>query len=409
MTEFEFFEIIKQNGGQAYLTGGAVRDIIRGVSPNDRDYVITGMTETQLMQLFPKAEKVGRGFPVYLIKIGDDRCEVSLARSERKVSKGYCGFDVKYTPDITIEEDLYRRDTTMNAIGYIVPKNSFIDPFKGIQDIQHRMIRAVSPHFKEDPVRALRVARQVAQLDFKVSDDTISLMEECAGELIDEPSERIVKETELALKTLHPSKYFQCLHKAKLLHVIYPEIADLIGQTQPVVFHPEGDAFEHTMKVIDEVAKHECNIETRFAALMHDIGKSKTPKSMLPHHYGHEFIGIEIFLRMQKRMKFPKRWCKSALFVIKEHMRANRLVRPMKIARLLLNIQSNPVGIDGFRTIIKADNNLKLADYLENAEIYIEEMKKINGSDAPENLTGASIGEWVFEKQVQTVKQQMER
>lgn len=403
MIEKEFLNRIKEKGGTAYLVGGAVRDMIMSRASNDRDYVITGFTEEKLFSLFPGSRRVGKSFPVYLIEISGEKCEVSLARRESKQGHGYNGFSVSFTPDITIEEDLFRRDTTMNAIAYNPLTEEYVDPYDGCEDIQKKLVRAVSEHFTEDPVRALRAARQAAQFGFDIERTTLAYMKECKEELKAEPSERIVAETARALSCTRPSGFFRNLERAGLLEVIYPSLHRLMGKIQPPEYHPEGDAFEHTMRVLDEVALATERPEVRFAALMHDIGKSVTPEEELPHHYGHEKKGLSVLSEINSVMRFPSLWMDCAEFVIKEHMRANRLEKASKITELVVALSKHPIGAEGFISIVRADNNSTLADYLEYYGLYLSAVNSVSTSDIPEALTGAEIGRWLSERKTEAV------
>ena len=189
MTEAAFVEHIRSAGARVFRVGGCVRDLFRGVPAKDVDYVLTGMTEEQLCALFPRAEKIGRSFPVYHVRVDGVRREVSFARRERKTGMGYRGFAVAYDPSVTIGEDLYRRDTTMNAMALELPTEELFDPYGGRADISAGVIRAVSPHFTDDPVRALRAARQAAEFGFAVEEGTLRYMNACAAELKNEPTE----------------------------------------------------------------------------------------------------------------------------------------------------------------------------------------------------------------------------
>lgn len=394
MTELEFAKKIDELGGKAYLVGGAVRDKFRGVVPHDRDYCITGVEEKNFAEAFPDAVKFGKSFPVYSVDIDEAYCEVAFARTERKVGTGYRGFDVLFSPNVTIEQDLFRRDTTINAMAIELSSGKLIDPFGGREDVINKKIRAVSEHFTDDPVRALRAARQSAQFGFEICAETIETMRLCGDELAREPTERIFDELETALKTDKPSIFFRSLERADLLEITFPEIAQLRGKIQPEVFHPEGDAYEHTLKILDDVAKVNPKPIIRFAALAHDFGKGTTPQEMLPHHYLHEHRGIEVLNQMNQRMTLPSDWKKSAAFVIREHMRAPRLKRAGKIVDLLLSLNALKLGIKDFCDIINLDNN-GLPCYLKHALEIIDELLKIGGKDAPPELKGSAIGQWI--------------
>jgi len=399
MTEFDFAKKIFELGGRAYLVGGAVRDKFRGVPAHDRDYCVTGVDEKIFSAAFPDAAKFGKSFPVYSVEIDGEFCEVAFARTERKVGTGYRGFEILFAPDVTIEQDLFRRDTTINAMAIEILTGELVDPFGGRADVLGKKIRAVSEHFTDDPVRALRAARQSAQFGFEICPQTIAAMKSCGTELSAEPAERIFDELETALATDRPSIFFRSLQRADLLEIIFPEIFQLRGKIHPAAFHPEGDAYEHTLAIVDAVAAANPKPVVRFAALMHDIGKGLTPPEMLPHHYQHEQRGLVVLNEMNRRIHLPSDWKKSAAFVIREHMRAPQLSKPGKIVSLLLNLNSLKISVEDFCDIIRADNH-GLPFYLERAREIIGELLKIRGKDAPPDLTGKAVGQWIFDERV---------
>ncbi len=401
MTEIDFAKKIAALGGSVYLVGGAVRDKIRQVKAHDRDYCICGLAEDIFAENFPDALKFGKRFPVYSVEIGGVMCEVAFARTETKISAGYKGFSVNFEPSVTIEEDLFRRDTTINAMAINLLTGALIDPFGGKADIHSGIIRAVSRHFTEDPVRALRAARQAAQFNFDITPQTLSAMNACRTELSTEPRERIFAELVHALNTPVPSKFFRSLELANLLEVTFPEIANLRGKIQSKTFHPEGDAYEHSLQILDAVSEVNPKPEIRFAALMHDIGKGLTPQEMLPHHYEHERRGLEVFQQICKSLPVPNDWKKITAFVIKEHMRAPMFAKAGKITAFLMRLHSSKISVADFNDIIRADNH-GLPEYLERAEFFIAEFLKINGNDAPINLKGPEIGNWIFEQRIKT-------
>ena len=403
MKEMEFVTRCSSCGARVFIVGGYVRDAIRGAKPKDKDYVVSGMREDDFVRLFPDAEKVGKSFPVYLVLIDGEKCEVAFARRERKCGTGYRGFRVEFSPVVTIEDDLFRRDTTMNAIAVALPSHERIDPYGGADDIAHHIIRPVSEHFTDDPVRALRAARQRAELGFELLPETIEAMKLCRDEIAAEPSERIMNELTRALKTMRPSLFFRALRAADLLDVTFPEIFALIGKTQPTAFHPEGDAFEHTMLVVDDVASKTDDIMTRFSALVHDIGKGVTPASMLPHHYGHDKNGGAVLMKWNERMTLPREWVKAASFVIREHMRAPRLTKSGKIVRLLLDVERSPLTFDAFNAIIMADNK-SLPIYLAHANDILPRLHEVSGNDAPEGVKGQAVGAWLIGEQAKIYK-----
>ncbi|MEG1798867.1 MAG: HD domain-containing protein [Synergistaceae bacterium] len=404
MDEKTFFQKVSDAGGSAYLVGGAVRDMYLGSSPNDKDYVVCGLDEKSFKSAFPSAFCVGKSFPVYLLRIEGVMCEVAFARKERKCGAGYRGFSVDFAPDVAIEEDLYRRDTTMNAMAFDAISGNIIDPYGGRADISDGIIRAVSEHFSEDPVRALRAARQSAQFCFSVEERTLSLMHGCCGELLHEPSERILGETEKAIAASKPSLYFRVMNEAGLLEPIFPWIHKLIGKTQPPEYHPEGDAFEHTMIVLDYVAIRTERCEVRFAALMHDIGKGETPADILPHHYGHECKGLDVLAEMNRRFRFRRLWYRCAEFAIREHMRPSKLSRPAKIVDLLNMLKSHPIGCDGFSLIVAADNGGEKAEFLAEYDLYMSVISDADMIPIPDDVEPSARHEWRRQREIEAVR-----
>ncbi|MBR2179597.1 MAG: HD domain-containing protein [Selenomonadaceae bacterium] len=407
MKESTFIDRINHIGGKVYLVGGAVRDRFRGVAAHDKDYCIVGVTEADFKSALPEAFKVGNSFPVYKVNIDDIFCEVAFARRERKVGSGYRGFDTTYDPNVTIEDDLYRRDTTINAIAIELPNGELIDPYNGIEDIADKKIRIISKHFVDDPVRALRAARQSAQFQFDITDDTILAMNQCSIELANEPNERVFNELNLALQTEKPSIFFRSLERAGLLEIIFPELHQMIGKIQPTEFHPEGDAFEHSMNIVDEVANVNRNTIVRFAALVHDLGKGTTPQCMLPHHYGHDTRGLEVLNEWRRRVTFPKDWIKAAKFVIERHMHAPLYKKPGKIVDLIIKIPSSGLSFNDFNDIILADHR-SLPYYLEYSNQIYKELLKVNGRDCPENLKGEHIGQWIRAERIKALRKYSE-
>lgn len=404
MREEEFVKAVEGAGGTVYLVGGWVRDHLRGATPRDKDFVITGLEREAFAELFPAASLIGHAFPVYLVEIDGVRSEVSFARRERKSGHGYRGFAVDFGAEVTIEDDLFRRDTRINSMAYRLPAMELIDPYSGRSDLAHCVIRATSHHFSEDPVRALRAARQAAELGFVIEDGTRTLMADCATELEEEPTERIVHELSRALAAPQPSLFFEALAHASLLESVFPEIFALKGKTQPPQYHPEGDAYCHTMQIVDVVARKTQTIEARFAALVHDIGKGKTPEEMLPHHYGHEQRGLLVLDAWNKRMTLPKSWLMAARFVIKEHMRAPLLKKTGKIADLLLAVEKSGLSFADFRRIICADHGT-LPYYLVHGEELLRKMLQVRGTEAPPELRGADVGKWLREERVRRLAQ----
>lgn len=411
MLEAEFVARVEEFGGRAFVVGGWVRDFLRGEKPEDKDYVVTGFDLRRFRNVFPEGILIGRAFPVFLLPIdaddgkGERHCEVALARRESKSGSGYRGFSAEADRFITIEEDLYRRDLTVNSLAMDLHSGRVVDLYGGRADIEAGVLRPVSERFGEDPVRALRAARFAAKLGYRPAPELVDAMEKCRSELKEEPGERILGELKKALATDRPSLFFRLLHSAGLLEATFPEIHALIGKTQPEVYHPEGDAFEHVMLIVDEVAGRTENITARFAALCHDLGKGVTPLEMLPHHYGHEVRGLEVLAGWNRRVTLPAVWRKAAKFIISQHMRAPRLSRAPKICNLLLMMKAveAELSVSDIKIIIGADNK-GLPPYLEHAEEIIAAMGKISGNDVPANLAGRQIGEWVNNQRLAVCK-----
>jgi len=304
---------------RSYYVGGAVRDSLLGIPASDVDIVLEKPTEEDLSKLSEKLELVGKGFPVFLMKIGNETFELAVARKERKTGKGYMGFTVYTSPDITIRDDLIRRDLTMNAMAVPVKDISrLVDPFNGKKDLERGIIRHVSEAFAEDPLRVFRAARFASQFGFRVHPKTIELMKRLKDELKYLAPERIQMETDKAFKkSERPSVYFRVLLEADALGEWFPEIERMIGIPQPPQYHPEGDVFEHTMIAIDNAKillsselvefgpKETLNI--MWSVLFHDVGKILTPPEEWPSHHEHERRGLELVDELSKRYRFTRR------------------------------------------------------------------------------------------------------
>lgn len=262
---------------KSYLVGGAVRDTLLGLPVKDRDWVVVGATPQEMLDA--GYQQVGRDFPVFLHP--QSREEYALARTERKSGSGYTGFTCYAAPDVTLEQDLLRRDLTVNALAQD-ENGTIIDPFNGQQDLRQRILRHVSPAFNEDPLRVLRVARfaaRYAHLSFRIADETMTLMRDMteAGELAHLTPERVWKETESALRTRNPQVYFQVLRDCGALKVLFPEIDALFGVPAPAKWHPEIDTGIHTLMTVSMAAMLSPEVDVRFATLCHDLGKGLTP------------------------------------------------------------------------------------------------------------------------------------
>jgi len=285
------------HGLDYYLVGGAVRDLVRGKDPKDRDYVVLDAThDTMCDRGF---QRIGTQFPVYLHATTKE--EYALARVERKSGAGHTAFDFS-TENVTLEQDLSRRDLTMNAMA-MAPDGKIIDPFGGQKDLTAGVLRHVGPAFADDPLRVLRVARFAAQMDFQVAPETAALGAKLARSGL--TPERVAGELRKALAGDKPSRFFTALDEMDALKRLFPEVAALKGQTQPVKHHAEGDAYVHTMLVLDVSSK---DALTRFCALAHDLGKGLTPADLLPKHHGHEEKGAPIAEALARRLKLPNQF-----------------------------------------------------------------------------------------------------
>lgn len=286
---------------KTYLVGGAVRDGLLNLPIKDRDWVVTGTTPEAM--LAAGYQQVGRDFPVFLHP--KTREEYALARTERKSGQGYTGFITKFAPDVTLEQDLQRRDLTINAIAQDSDGN-IIDPFNGRHDIQQRLLRHVSAAFNEDPLRVLRVARfaaRFAHLNFRIADETMALMQHMAasGELAHLTAERVWKETESALQSPNPQVFFQVLRDCNALAVLFPEIDKLFGVPAPAKWHPEIDTGVHTLMTLAIAAQLSPEVDIRFATLCHDVGKALTPPEKWPSHHGHGLAGVPVVEQLCQR------------------------------------------------------------------------------------------------------------
>lgn len=350
---------IKQAGGNLYLVGGAVRDELLGKTIHDEDYCVTGITAEQFQKLFPEAHIRGKAFAVFDI----DGKEFAMARTESKQGTGHKEFEIKTDPKITIEEDLSRRDITINAIAKDVLTGEIVDPFNGREDLKNKIIRATTKHFKEDPLRVYRVARFSAQLGFDVENETINQMMKLKSELNSLSSERVFTELRKALATEKPSIFFEILRKANVLDVHFKEIQDLIGVEQPPKYHPEGDAYNHTMLVLDMASdltkdyEEERKLEIRFSALVHDLGKGVTPKEQYPHHYGHEDAGVDLVGKFGNNIKAPNNWIKCGKTACKEHMRGGIFykMKPSTKVDFIERVDKSLLGLDGLQIVVISD------------------------------------------------------
>jgi len=378
-----------------------------GKSAKDEDYCVTGLTTEEFEALFPNANIRGKKFAVYDI----EGKEFALARKEKKSGKGHKEFEVQTDKNITIEEDLKRRDITINSIAKDVLTNEYIDPFNGIDDIKNKIIRSTSEAFNEDPLRVYRVARFSAILEFEVEEKTLKQMNKLKSELITLSKERVFVEFKKALKADKPSIFFNILKKADVLDVHFKEIYNLIGKIQPEKYHPEGDSYNHTMIAVDVACKLTKSLEIRFSSLVHDLGKSNTPLEILPHHYGHEQRGEKLVVEFGNRIGVPKSWIKCGRIAAKEHMRGGRfnVMTPKKQVEFIENVGKSLLGLSGMEIVVMAD---KYRNGVYPQDIYFKQigencLKEINGDYIINKYNireGTKIKEKLHEERINWIK-----
>lgn len=329
---------------QIYQVGGAVRDQLLALPVQDRDWVVVGATPEEM--LARGYRQVGKDFPVFLHP--ETREEYALARTERKTGPGYKGFSFHAAPDVTLEQDLARRDLTINAMA-LDARGQLVDPYQGQADLNNRLLRHVSPAFAEDPVRILRVARfhaRFAALGFRIAAETLSLMRSMVaeGEVDALVPERVWQETQRALGEAQPRAFFQALRDCGALEPIFPELAALFGVPQRADYHPEVDTGLHTLMVLDQACQLSAEPRVRFAALLHDLGKGATPASEWPSHKGHEQRSLPLVKQLCKRLRVPNDYRDLALLVARYHGNCHRAAE-LRPATLLDTLQ----GLDAFR------------------------------------------------------------
>ena len=398
---------------QVYLVGGAVRDELLGIAVKDKDFVVVGSTPEEMIAAGFKP--VGKDFPVFLHPKTHD--EYALARTERKTAKGYKGFVVHASPEVTLEEDLARRDLTINAIA----KDStgkFIDPYNGLADIQSKTLRHVSDAFAEDPVRILRAARLSARFqDFSLAPETNQLMRQmvAAGEVDALVAERVWQELAKGLMEDKPSRMFDVLRACCALKKILPELDKLWGVPQSAQYHPEIDTGVHVMLAIDYAARQNYALAVRFATLMHDLGKGVTPAELLPQHIGHEARGIHLVKDVCKRLRVPNDCKELAQIVSKFHGKLHQVLQ-MKPSTLLsfiveLDAIRQPERFKDFLRACEADSRGRTglenhatpaADLMQKvlaAAMNVDAGAVASAYDAPEEIKAA-----VFEARLDAVK-----
>jgi len=342
-----------------YLVGGAVRDALLGLPVTERDWVVVGAKPDEMQA--KGFRPVGQDFPVFLHPKTQE--EYALARTERKSGHGYGGFTFHAAPDVSLEDDLVRRDLTINAMAQEEGGQVF-DPFNGRMDLKARLLRHVSPSFAEDPLRVLRVARFAARyhwLGFRVADDTLVLMRQLAdsGELDYLVPERVWKETSRALMERDPQVFFQVLHACGALKVLLPELAALDGVPQPEQHHPEVDTLVHQWLCLEQASRLNLPLTARYAVLCHDLGKGKTPEEEWPRHIAHEIRSARLAKTVSKRWRVPKDAATLAALVAEYHTHCHRALelKPATVWKLLktLDVIRRPERLEDFLLSCEAD------------------------------------------------------
>lgn len=372
---------------KVYLVGGAVRDELMGRIPKDRDFVVTESSPDEMLRL--GYFQVGQSFSIFLNP--KTRDEYALARGESLI------------------EDLERRDLTINAMARS-EEGELIDPFQGQKDIENKILRHVSSAFCDDPLRIFRIARfKTYYPDFEIAEETSSLIKNLVGtkEFKELSTERIFTEMKLALKTKNPSVFFQTLLKLDALDYHFPELKRLVGVPQRAEYHPEGDAWIHTMLVLDHAADLSSDLPLRYSALVHDLGKGVTPQKVLPRHIGHEEAGIPLVKRLSKRLKVPNEWLEAAVVVTKFHLRVHRIfeMKASSIVRMFYEMDAfrKPYLVKTLALCCEADDMGKLKDsvpqgrYLEEC---FEKIKDISLGEISPTLTGKAIGDEIRARRV---------
>jgi len=400
---------------RTFLVGGAVRDRLLGRNVVDRDYVVVGATPEEMARL--GFRPIGRDFPVFLHP--ETREEYALARTERKSGRGYHGFTFSTDPNVTLEQDLERRDLTINAMAED-DAGGLVDPFGGARDIEARLLRHVSPAFAEDPVRVLRVARfaaRYAPLGFRIADETLALMKRMVddGEVAHLVAERVWAETRKALAEPEPSAFLKCLRACGALSILFPEVDALYGVPQRAEFHPEVDTGVHIELVLDAAARLAPGDDlVGFCALTHDLGKALTPADQLPRHIGHEHAGVAPLRALATRLRVPAEHAALAEHVCRFHLDIHRAfeLRPETLLSILERIDAfrRPERIVPFLLACEADKRGRLgfeeskypqAEYVRTAYATAAAVQATQFVE--QGLAGPAIGEAVRKARTEAI------
>lgn len=403
---------------KTYLVGGAVRDQLLNIQIKDKDWVVVGSTPQNMLDLGYK--QVGADFPVFLHPKSQE--EYALARTERKSGKGYQGFTVDFHQDVTLVEDLVRRDLTINAMAQDEDGTIF-DPFNGQQDLENKILRHVSPAFDEDPLRVLRVARfaaRFAHLGFTIANETLSLMQKISesGELEHLTPERVWVETQRALTERSPWVFFETLKNCNALKVNFKELDNLFGVPQPEVHHPEIDTGLHSILCLQQASHLSSDTEVRFAALMHDLGKAKTEKENWPKHIAHEKLGLAPIKALCERLKVPNKHKELALKTCEFHTNVHQAfsLKASTVLKLFKNTDAlrKPDRFDQMLLACKADSRGRFGfeevPYLqkEYLQALLHAAANIDSKAIPlSGLVGPEIGKAIEAAKLDAIKQAM--
>jgi tRNA nucleotidyltransferase (CCA-adding enzyme) len=400
---------------RVYLVGGAVRDALLGISAKERDWLVTGATPEQM--LAQGYTPVGKDFPVFLHPESHE--EFALARTERKSGRGYGGFVFSTSPDITVEEDLSRRDLTINAMAQDEVEN-IIDPYGGRQDLENKILRHVSDAFVEDPLRVLRVARFAARyhsLGFSIAPETLELMTQIhrQGELDFLVAERVWQETLRALQGNDPQVFFQTLRDCGALATLMPEVDRLFGVPQRKDYHPEVDTGVHALLSLQQAAKISHDASVRFAALIHDLGKAETPSDILPRHIGHEKRSLPLIRQLCQRLTAPHDYRDLALLAAEFHTHCHRSaeLRPETVHKVLKACRAfhHPEMLENFLQVCEADargrTGLEEKPYpqAERFRAALTVCKVIRAEPLlAEGYSGVRLGQEIEKRQIQAIQ-----
>jgi tRNA nucleotidyltransferase (CCA-adding enzyme) len=399
-----------------YRVGGAVRDLILGRDPKDHDFVVVGETVEEFQRNWPTAKAIGKSFPVFQVVENGLTMEFAFARRERKVGPGHGGFEVEADTSVTLEEDLLRRDLTVNAMALpLVYRNNLpietfvIDPYGGLFDLKARVLRHVGPAFTEDPLRVYRLARFACTLGFGIAKETQELVAAMdKSDLYRLSGERVAEETRKAMKSEHPALYFYLLRDFFSLEPWFPDLMRLVGvPAGPPGHHDEIDAFEHTMMVLERASWIDANDDrsqelielVRWAALTHDLGKGITPRDQWPRHLNHEQNGVHLVERFYDRLKMPADFKAAAVLACSEHLKVHNFLdmKKGKMVDLIRRADRTKLGAEGLAMVAIADALGRVAKdkSVEGPKALLacaDAAREETGHPIPEALQGEAIG-----------------